>query len=145
VLFFVRVIFQVWSSAGFYFEIPLDDPTASDYLVFLIEDGGLAGGDGALGLVEEGVDGMVVDAAERGHGRGVAVADRRAAVAAPAGPLLGAAELRERPQTPTPSQSARRMLRLELLPPKPTYNLSSNKKPPGADQQWTTRHSNRRA
>src|SRR5882762_9791169 len=78
VLFFVRVIFQVWSSAGFYFGIPLDDPTASDYLVFLIEDGGLAGGDGALGLVEEGVDGMVVDAAERGHGRGVAMADLRA-------------------------------------------------------------------
>src|SRR5712672_3099515 len=53
----------------------LDDPTASDYLVFLIEDGGLAGGDGSLGLVEAGVDGVVVDAAERGHGGGVAVAD----------------------------------------------------------------------
>src|SRR5882757_7369000 len=51
------------------------DPTASDYLIFLIEDGGLAGGDGALGLVEEGVNGVVVDAVERGHGRGVAVAD----------------------------------------------------------------------
>ena len=55
--------------------IPLDDPTASDYLVFLIEDGGLAGGDCTLGLVEEGVDGVVVDAAERGHGRGVAMAN----------------------------------------------------------------------
>ena len=55
--------------------IPLDDPTASDYLVFLIEDGGLAGGDCTLGLVEEGVDGVVVDAAERGHGGGVAMAD----------------------------------------------------------------------
>jgi hypothetical protein len=53
----------------------LYDPTASDYFVFLIEDGGLAGGDGSLGLVEEGVDGVVVDAAERGHGWGVAMAD----------------------------------------------------------------------
>ena len=51
------------------------DPAASDYLVFLIEDGGLAGGDGALGFVEEGVDGVFVDAAERGHGGGMAVAD----------------------------------------------------------------------
>src|SRR5690242_13309331 len=53
--------------------IGLDDPAAADDLVFLIKDGGLAGGDGALGLVEEGVDGRVVDAVERGHGRGVAM------------------------------------------------------------------------
>ena len=51
------------------------DPAAADYLVFLIEDGGLAGGDGTLGLVEEGVDGVFVDAGEGGHGGGVAVAD----------------------------------------------------------------------
>src|SRR3984885_10839962 len=53
----------------------LDDPAAADYLVFLIEDGGLAGSGGSLGLVEAGVDRVFVDAAERGHGRGVAVAD----------------------------------------------------------------------
>ena len=53
----------------------LDNPATPDYLVFLIEDGGLAGGDCTLGLVEEGVDGVFVDAGERGHGRSVAVAD----------------------------------------------------------------------
>src|SRR5271170_3054720 len=55
--------------------LPLGDPAASDYLVFLIEDGGLAGGDGSLGLVEAGVDGVVVDAAKRGHRWSVAMAD----------------------------------------------------------------------
>ena len=54
------------------------DPAASDYLVFLIEDGGLAGGDGSLRLIEEGVDGFGVYAGERGHGRGVAMADLNA-------------------------------------------------------------------
>ncbi len=40
----------------------LDDPAAADYLILLIEDGGLAGGDGSLGLVEVCPDGVVVDA-----------------------------------------------------------------------------------
>src|ERR1700753_3080087 len=57
------------------FVIALGDPPTSDHLVFLIEDGGLAGGDRALGLVEEGVDGFGVYAGEGGHGRGVAMAD----------------------------------------------------------------------
>jgi hypothetical protein len=35
----------------------------------------LAGGDGALGFVEEGVDGFGVYTGERGHGWGVAMAD----------------------------------------------------------------------
>src|SRR5882757_8568752 len=75
--YFLRVIFCPgnFQVRSFYFGISLDDPTASGYLVFLIEDGGLAGGDGALGLVEEGVDGVVVDAAERGRGWGVAMSD----------------------------------------------------------------------
>jgi hypothetical protein len=30
----------------------LNDPCASDYFFSLVEDGGVAGGDGALGLVE---------------------------------------------------------------------------------------------
>jgi len=61
--------------ADFYFGTLLDNPAAADDLVFLIEDGGLAGGDGSLGLVEESMDGVVIDAAEGGHGRGVAMAD----------------------------------------------------------------------
>src|SRR5882757_4651238 len=71
--YFLRVIFCPgnFQVRSFYFGISLDDPTASGYLVFLIEDGGLAGGDGALGLVEEGVDGVVVGAAGCGHGGGV--------------------------------------------------------------------------
>jgi len=34
----------------------LDDPAAADYFVAVVEDGGLAGGDGALGFVEGGKD-----------------------------------------------------------------------------------------
>ena len=36
----------------------LEDPAAAGYFVVLVEDGGLAGGDGALGLVEDGFDGV---------------------------------------------------------------------------------------
>ena len=41
-----------------------DDPAATDYFVFLIENGGLAGGNGALRFVEDGVDGVFVYTAE---------------------------------------------------------------------------------
>src|SRR5215472_955222 len=55
--------------------IERDDPAAADYFVFVVEDGGLAGGDGALGFVEECVNRVVIDAGEGGHGRGVAMAN----------------------------------------------------------------------
>jgi hypothetical protein len=41
--------------------VGLDDPAAADYFVAVVEDGGLAGGDGALGLVEGGEDFDLVD------------------------------------------------------------------------------------
>jgi hypothetical protein len=44
----------------------LDDPTAAGYFVALVEDGGLAWGDGALGVVEGGFDQVFIDDAERG-------------------------------------------------------------------------------
>lgn len=53
----------------------LEDPAAAYYLVLLVEDGGLAGGDGALGFVEVGVDFGVVEAGEGGQGGLVAMAD----------------------------------------------------------------------
>jgi hypothetical protein len=64
-----------YGEGHFFAEGGLDDPAAAGYFVFLIEDGGLAGGDGALGLVEEGADLVVVDAGEGGHCGDVAVAD----------------------------------------------------------------------
>ncbi len=45
----------------------LHDPAAAYYLVFLVEDGGLAGGDGALGFVEGGVDEVFAGAGEGGR------------------------------------------------------------------------------
>src|SRR6202035_3680923 len=65
------------------FRSSLSDPAAADDLVALIEDGGLAGGDGALRLVEGGknaVGGVIRGAfrayrRERGPGRIVAMAN----------------------------------------------------------------------
>ena len=53
----------------------LHDPAAAYYLVLLVEDGGLAGGDGSLGVVEGGVDYVAAGSGEGGGGWGVAVAD----------------------------------------------------------------------
>ncbi len=53
----------------------LEDPAASSYFVALVEDGGLAGGDGALGVVEDGFDVVGCEDSERGGGGLVAVAD----------------------------------------------------------------------
>ena len=60
---------------GLIFSQQLGDPTTSDHLVSLIEDGGLAGGDCTLGIVEDGVDEVVACAAEGGHGRRMTMAD----------------------------------------------------------------------
>jgi hypothetical protein len=51
------------------------DPAAAYDFVVLIEDGGLAGGDGSLRLVEGGVDLVVAMAAQGGCGGDVAVTD----------------------------------------------------------------------
>ena len=53
----------------------LENPAATGYFVALIKDGGLAGSDGALGLVEDGLDAVLVCDAERGGRWLVAVAD----------------------------------------------------------------------
>ena len=53
----------------------LEDPTAAGYFVVLVEDCGLAWGDGALGLVEDGFDGVGGGDAEGCGGGLVAVAD----------------------------------------------------------------------
>jgi len=52
-----------------------DDPAAPGDLVALVEDGGLAGGDGALGVVEGGLDEVFGDDAQGSWGGFVAVAD----------------------------------------------------------------------
>lgn len=57
------------------FVFDLDDPAAAGYFVALIENGGLAGGDGALGFVEGGLDAVGGGDAEGGGGGFVAVAD----------------------------------------------------------------------
>lgn len=51
------------------------DPAAAYHFVVLIEDGGLAGRDGSLRLVEDGVDLVVAVAVQGGCGGDVAVAD----------------------------------------------------------------------
>lgn len=52
-----------------------DDPAAADYFVVVVEDSGLAGGDGALGFVEGGQDFAGFGRLEGGPGGVVAVAD----------------------------------------------------------------------
>ena len=53
----------------------LADPAAAYYFVVLIEDGGLAGGDGSLRLVEDGVDLVFAVAVQGGCSGDVTVAD----------------------------------------------------------------------
>jgi hypothetical protein len=53
----------------------LADPAAAYYFVVLIENGRLAGGDGSLRLIEDGVDFVVAVAVQGGCRGDVAVAD----------------------------------------------------------------------
>ena len=48
----------------------LEDPAAADDLILLIEDGGLAWGDGALGFVENGMRGGGPVVGDRARGQG---------------------------------------------------------------------------
>ncbi len=53
----------------------LDDPTTTCNLVFLIEDGRLARGNGPLGLIEDGLDAVIPGYAQRRWRRLMAMAD----------------------------------------------------------------------
>ncbi len=61
--------------AGWALEAVVDDPASAYDFVLLVKYGGLAGGDGALGLVEASVDEAGASGGEGGGGGGVAVTD----------------------------------------------------------------------
>jgi hypothetical protein len=57
--------------------MPLDDPAAAYYFVSVVEDRGLAGGDGSLGVVEGGFYFGLANHADGGRGWFVTVANLR--------------------------------------------------------------------